>query len=214
MILFQVGWDQLCLNWFLNISLFLGAGQGNKWPSSGMSPNFALMSNKSLIYQGTNSHGPRFLPGAYGICCDACPWHTSVYVLMSPMGPEVSLERGAVDDPRSPSGSLSILFSGKQHHWDSLPYTCTNIMVHCIYRAMGYSQERCLFFSTCAVTPGRATVWTQERRRHPVHGGPPARSAPSDFWFLMEPGSTEVNTVSRFLDWGTQFINCTSLLRS
>lgn len=87
-----------------------------------------------------------FLSGPHGIGGDAGPWHTSVSVLMTHVSSEVSLECRAVDDLRSPLGLLSILFSGKRHHWRSLPYTCTNTVICCIYRGMGYDQKRCLHF--------------------------------------------------------------------
>lgn len=52
-----------------------------------------------------------------------------------------------------------------------------------------------------------APVWTQEGRRRGMHGGPPARCVPPDFWLLTVPGSTQVKMVSGFLDLEAQFIS-------
>lgn len=53
--------------------------------------------------------------GDYRICCDVYVQHTSVYVLMTPVGLEVSPELGAVEKPKPPSGSLLRLSSGELH---------------------------------------------------------------------------------------------------
>ena len=59
--------------------------------------------------------------GDYRVCCDVYLQHTSVYVLMTPVGLEVSPELGAVEKPRPPSGSLSV-FPQESCILLSLPY--------------------------------------------------------------------------------------------
>ena len=139
--------------------------------------------------------------GDYRVWCDVYLHHTSVYVLMTPVGSEISLEVGAVEKTR-PLVHLQS-FSGELHLTVITINSSTQILWSTsLTEEWANPREVPLFpptsgialgWSTCVHTGGNKTT----------HNPPIIRSTHFDFWLLMIPGSLWVKMVSRFLDLGT-----------
>lgn len=134
--------------------------------------------------------------GDYRVWCDVYLHHTSVYVLMTPVGSEISLEVGAVEKTR-PLVHLQS-FSGELH----LTVISIILWSTSLIEEWANPREVPLFPPTSGIA---LWLWSYVHTggNKTTHNPPIIRSTHFDFWLLMIPGSLRVKMVSRLLDFGT-----------